>query len=233
MSESAKSVLLVGASRGLGLAIAEEYIRLGWSVVATERSGSTGLRELSKRSGGRLEIETLDITSPHQVMTLRSRLAARCFDLLFVNAGVTNAENETAAQVSTLEFERLMVTNALSPIRVLEAFRDLVAESGTLGVMSSGQGSVANNLDVALRWEVYRASKVALNSLMRSFRARLADDPRTMLLMAPGWVRTDMGGAKARLSIEESIPRLVATMEAQASKGGLQFLDYTGAVVPW
>lgn len=233
MSKSAKSLLLIGASRGLGLAIAEEYIRLGWSVVATERSGSTGLRELSERSGGRLVIETLDITSPHQVMTLRSRLAARRFDLLFVNAGVTNAENETAAQVSTLEFERLMMTNALSPIRVLEAFRDLVAESGTLGVMSSGQGSVANNLDVALRWEVYRASKVALNSLMRSFRARWADDPRTMLLMAPGWVRTEMGGAKARLSIEESIPRLVATMEAQAGKGGLQFLDHTGAVVPW
>jgi hypothetical protein len=68
---------------------------------------------------------------------------------------------------------------------------------------------------------------------MRSFKARHADDPRTMLLMAPGWVRTDMGGPEARLGIDESIPNLVATIEAQAGKGGLQYLDYLGRTVPW
>ena len=230
-SKTGNSLLLVGASRGLGFAMAEEYLRRGWSVIATERSCSSALRELSARSEGRLEIETVDITSPHQVMALRSRLAAKCFNMLFINAGVTNPEHETAGQVSTLEFERVMVTNTLSPMRVLETFHDLVPESGTLGVMSSGQGSVANN--VSGGWEVYRASKAALNSLLRSFRARMSDDPRTMLLMAPGWVRTDMGGPRARLSVDDSIPRLVATIEAQAGKGGLHFLDYTGAVVPW
>jgi NAD(P)-dependent dehydrogenase (short-subunit alcohol dehydrogenase family) len=230
-SSTDKKLLLIGASRGLGLAMAEEYLQRGWFVTATERRSSPALRELSAKSKGRLEIEIVDITSPNQVTALRSRLSARSFNMVFVNAGITNPEEETACQVSTLEFERVMVTNTLSPIRVLETFLDLVPESGTLGVMSSGQGSVSNNLTG--RWEVYRASKAALNSLMRSFRARLSDDPRTMLLMAPGWVRTDMGGPKARLSIDESIPRLVATIEAQAGKGGLQFLDYTGAVVPW
>ena len=81
--------------------------------------------------------------------------------------------------------------------------------------------------------EVYRASKAALNMLMRSFTARHADDPRTLLLMAPGWVRTDLGGPQARLSIEESIPNLANTMDAQAGKPGLQFLDYLGRKVPW
>jgi NAD(P)-dependent dehydrogenase (short-subunit alcohol dehydrogenase family) len=97
--------------------------------------------------------------------------------------------------------------------------------------MSSGQGSVSNNEKGG--WEVYRASKAALNSLMRSFRARRVDDRRTMLLMAPGWVRTDMGGPNAKLSVDESIPKLVAVMEAQAGKGGLHYLDYQGNVVPW
>ena len=230
-SAKGKSLLLIGASRGLGLAIAAEYLRRGWDVVATERSSSPALRELRARSEGKLEIETVDITYPSQVTALRSRLAAKSFDMLFVNAGVANGEDETIGAVSTPEFERVMATNTLSPMRILETFQDLVTESGTLGVMSSGLASIANN--VAGGWEVYRASKAALNSLMRSFRARMSGDPRTMLLMAPGWVRTEMGGPNAQLSIEESIPRLVATIDKQAGKGGLQFLDYTGSVVPW
>jgi hypothetical protein len=69
--------------------------------------------------------------------------------------------------------------------------------------------------------------------LMRSFAARHADDPRTLLLMAPGWVRTELGGAQARLSVEESIPNLANVMDAQAGKAGLQYLDYLGRRVPW
>lgn len=94
-----------------------------------------------------------------------------------------------------------------------------------------GQGSVANNTNG--NYEVYRGSKAALNMFMRSFAARHAHEARTLLLMAPGWVRTDMGGAQGRLSIEESIPNLADTMDAQAGKPGLQYLDYLGRRVPW
>jgi NAD(P)-dependent dehydrogenase (short-subunit alcohol dehydrogenase family) len=151
--------------------------------------------------------------------------------LLFVNAGVTNGPGETVADVSTGTFARLMVTNALSPLRVVEALRDLVPPDGKIAVMSSGQVSVANNDRGG--FEVYRASKSALNQLMRSFAARHADDPRTLLLMAPGWVRTDLGGPGARLTIGQSIPGVVDTIEAQAGRGGLQFLDYRGQAVRW
>ncbi|WP_237561464.1 hypothetical protein [Frateuria defendens] len=93
------------------------------------------------------------------------------------------------------------------------------------------QGSVANNEHG--HYEVYRGSKAALNMFMRSFAARHAGEAGTLLLMAPGWVRTDMGGPQARLSIEESIPNLADTMDAQAGKAGLQYLDYLGRRVPW
>ena len=226
------SLLLIGASRGLGFALAEEYLERGWHVVATERVRTTSkLHDLSGAAEERLEIETVDIVYPDQVAALRARLASRKFDLLFVNAGVTNDHRETIADVTTDEFVRVMITNALSPMRVVETLQDLVLPSGTIGVMSSGQGSIGNNENG--KHEVYRGSKAALNMFMRSFAARHADDPRTLLLMAPGWVRTDMGGPQARLSIQESIPNLVNTIDAQAGKAGLQYLDYLGRKVPW
>jgi NAD(P)-dependent dehydrogenase (short-subunit alcohol dehydrogenase family) len=232
ISTPEKRLLLFGASRGLGLAIAEEYLKLGWHVVATVRHGSkTALHDFMGKADGRLEIGTVDIADPAQVSALRRRLGSDRFDLLFVNAGVTNDDRETIANVSTEEFVRVMVTNALSPMRVVEAFQDRVPPTGAIAIMSSGQGSVSNNKTGG--HEVYRASKAALNTLMRSFAARHRSDPRTLLLLAPGWVRTDLGGPEARLSIEDSIPKLVKVIQAQAGKPGLQYLDYLGKTVPW
>lgn len=226
------TVLIIGASRGLGLAMAKEYLDRGSEVVATIRgSDRTALHELAESAGGRLEIEHLDINIPKQLDALGERLAARKFDLLFLNAGVANQHGATTADISTDEFTRLMVTNALSPMRVVEALGDLVQSDGTIGVMSSGQGSVANNENGG--FEIYRASKSALNQLMRSYAARHRGESRTLLLMAPGWVKTALGGPGARLTIDESIPRLVTVIEEQRGRVGLQYLDYQGNTVAW
>lgn len=227
-----KMLLLIGASRGLGAAMAEEFVKRGWKVVGTVRGSSrTPLHDLAARLPGRIDIETVDITMPAQVSALRARLADKKFDMLFVNAGVTNDPKETIAEVTTEEFVRVMVTNALSPMRVVEALADLVVAQGTIGVMSSGQGSISNN--TAGQREVYRGSKAALNMFMRSFAARRAGEGRTLILMAPGWVRTEMGGPEGRLSIEESIPNVVSTLLTASGRPGLQYLDYLGKTVPW
>ena len=172
------TVLLIGASRGLGLAMAEEYLTRGSQVVATVRSPQrTELHDLQNQTAGGLEIEHLDITIPEHLVDLHKRLASRTFDLLFVNAGIANNE----------------------------------------------RGG----------FEVYRGTKAALNMFMRSYAARHHDDPRTLLLMAPGWVKTRLGGPNARLTIGESIPNLVKVIDAQHGRGGLQYLDYRGQTVAW
>jgi NAD(P)-dependent dehydrogenase (short-subunit alcohol dehydrogenase family) len=145
-----KSLLLIGTSRGLGYAIAQEYLKHGWNVVANARKESgSKLNVLTATFEGRLEIETVDINDPSQVAALRGRLSSRKVDCLFANAGVKNDDRETVADVSTNEFVRVMVTNALSPMRVIETLQDLVSTTGTIGVMSSGQGSVANNVSAS------------------------------------------------------------------------------------
>jgi NAD(P)-dependent dehydrogenase (short-subunit alcohol dehydrogenase family) len=226
-----KSVLIIGASRGLGLAMAAEYVARGWCVTATVRGdGRTALHDQADAAGGRLTVETVDITVPEQVDALRSRVAGTAFDLLLVNAGITNGD-VPVTEVSTETFTRVMVTNALSPVRVVEALQDVVLPTGTIAVMSSRQGSIT--LNDRAGFEVYRASKSALNQLMRSFAVRHAHDPRTVLLLSPGWVQTALGGPAAPLTISESIPRLVETIENNAGEGGLRFVDYQDDTLPW
>jgi len=100
-----------------------------------------------------------------------------------------------------------------------------------IGVMSSGQGSVANN-DGGRR-ELYRGSKTALNMFMRSFAAREGASPRPMAAMAPDWVRTEPGGSDAPSGIEDSIPNLVTVLIRKQARPGLEYLDYLGRTVAW
>lgn len=232
-SISTGSILIIGASRGLGHAMAEEFFKNGWNVVGTIRGAATRtkLHDLVDRSDGRVTIETLDINEPAQLASLSERVAGRLFDILFVNAGTTNDPNETIGEVTTEEFIRVMVTNALSPMRTVEGLEHLVSPNGLVGIMSSGQGSVGNNT-MGMR-EVYRGSKAALNMFMRSYSARHKDDARALVLMAPGWVRTELGGPDGRLSIDESVPSLVKVLLDQRGSTGLQYLDYLGKTIPW
>jgi len=213
--------------------MAAEFVKKGWNVVGTVRSKSarTKLHDLADEFPGRVEIATLDICDQSEVEALHKRLSGRTFDMLFVNAGVTNNPAETISNVTTEEFVRVMVTNSLCPMRVIESLQDLVAVDGLIGAMSSGQGSVANNTK-GMR-EVYRGSKAALNQFMRSYAARQPDPKRAMVLMAPGWVRTDMGGPDGKISIEQSVPNLVNVLLKKKGNPGLEYLDYLGQTVPW
>ena len=226
------TALIIGASRGLGLGLAEEYLKRGWGVIATMRGNArTGLNDLEDRHGDRLEIEQLDVNRSDQLAALRAKLEGRRLDLLFVNAGIANDPGETIADVSTEEFTRVMVTNALSPMRTVEALQHLVPATGAIAVMTSGLGSVADNESGG--WEIYRASKASLNTLMRSFAARRSADRRALFMMHPGWVRTDMGGPKADLSVSESVSGVVDVIANNTGQPGLRFLDYRGGTVRW
>ncbi|MGW1026446.1 SDR family NAD(P)-dependent oxidoreductase [Streptomyces sp. NPDC002577] len=159
---NAKTALIVGASRTLGLGLATEYAHRGWDVIGTVRGNRRScLHDLAEASGGRVTVETLDTTKPDQLTAVRERLAERTLDLLFVNASGTRGDIPIG-DVPEEMFVEVMVTNALSPMRVVESFRSLVAPTGTIGVMSSRRGSVSLNTNGGQ--DAYRASKSANSS---------------------------------------------------------------------
>ncbi|MER6050641.1 SDR family oxidoreductase [Streptomyces sp. NPDC001793] len=227
------TALIVGASRGLGHAMAAEFLGRGWDVVGTVRdtSARTPLHDLADRAEGRVAVEHLDVNEPGHLAPLHERLAERQLDLLFVNAGTTNNEWTPIGTVATEDFVEVMITNALGPMRVIEALEDLVSPTGLIGAMSSGQGSITNNTTAGR--EVYRGSKAALNMFMRSFAVRQADTQRGFALLAPGWIRTALGGPDAPFTVEESVPLLVDVLLSQLGTPGLAYLDRSGRTVPW
>ena len=230
--DPAGTILIVGASRGLGHAMAAEFARKGWKVIGTVlETDRTQLHDLADELPDRVEVEPLDICEPKQIDALHKRLAGRRIDILFVNAGIAGKLEDTVNDATTEEFIRIMVTNSLSPMRVIERLEGLVPPDGTIGVMSSGQGSVANNETGGS--EVYRSSKAALNQFMRSYAARHRGEARSLVLMAPGWTRTALGGPNAPLGIEDTIPKVVNVLLTECGKPGLKYLDYLGRTVPW
>jgi NAD(P)-dependent dehydrogenase (short-subunit alcohol dehydrogenase family) len=225
-----ETAVVVGASRGLGLALAEEFLTRGWRVIATERKRSRELNALVERYPGSLEIETVDIADAKAVHALRARLEGRRLDVLFINAGIARSIEATPMSIAEPEFLDMMLVNALSPVRTAEILRDLVPSHGTIAIMTSELGSITNARD---GWQLYSSSKAALNMLMKKYASRYSADGHALLLLAPGWVRTEMGGSDATLSIEESIPLVVDTVEANRGKPGLRYLDRFNKHIPW
>jgi NAD(P)-dependent dehydrogenase (short-subunit alcohol dehydrogenase family) len=224
------TALIVGASRGLGLGLARELLARKWTVIGTARDvNGAALKKLSEAHPGRLHVEALDVNDEAQQRALKPKLGSTTLDLLFVNAGIT--DRAELSEVSQAAFTNVMLTNVLSPVQIASALRENIRPGGTVAFMSSRMGSIAE-MNVG-NSAVYRASKAALNALTRCFVAEVGAGKFTVLSFHPGWVRTDMGGPNAAVSIEDSVRGIVDVLEHERGSGQHKFLDYQGNAIPW
>ena len=229
MATQIKRALIIGASRGLGLGLAQELASRGVEVTATARDldKATGLRDVKGAT-----LAAVDIDDAASVDALAKRLEGQTFDVVFINAGITGPSHHSSDLATIEEIGKLLATNSLSPIRLSRKLLGNVEPGGTLAFMTSVLGSIAENTSGGM--ELYRASKTALNSLVKSFVSGLDEKKKlTVLAVHPGWVRTDMGGAEAPLDVETSVRGIADQLEKNAGKGGLTYLDYQGTQIPW
>jgi NAD(P)-dependent dehydrogenase (short-subunit alcohol dehydrogenase family) len=223
-----RTALIVGASRGLGLGLVTELKSREWSVIGTVRD-EVGARRVEAIGA---EAERLDTSERSSVAALSRRLSGDAFDLLFVNAGIKGAEHQDPAMATYAEIAELFQVNSVAPVAIAREFLGRTREgSGVVAFMSSDLGSVTRTGDAYI--PLYRASKAALNSLIRTFAADLGGRRVTVLAIHPGWVRTDMGGPEAPVGIEESVRGVVDVVEARAGTLRHGFVDYRGTELAW
>ena len=232
MNAQLRTALVVGASRGLGLGLAQELAARGWQVIGTARNPgkAAGLAKLIAGSDGRVRAETLDVDKPEDLDALAARLAGTKLNLLFLNAGISGS-SRPIENTTPEDLQKVMLTNSVAPIRIAARLLPLVVHGGTVAFMTSLLGSIGDNTSGG--FDIYRVSKAALNMLARSFVATTARERDvTVLNLHPGWVKTDMGGPMAPLTVHESVKGLVDVIEKRHGRRHL-FLDYRGKELPW
>ena len=222
------TVLLIGASRGIGLELARQYRQLGWRVIATARddAGLARLRALD------CEALRVDVTDPASNSGLAWQLDGEKLDLAIYVAGVIDRASTTTPP-SRETFDRLMHTNVMGAAMALPQIAPMLQQAnGVLAVISSVMGSLAQTQsgDSAL----YRISKAALNMWLRCAQS---DHPQLCCVaLHPGWVQTDMGGARAPLTPVQSatdIRRTLETVRARRADFHGAFLNHDGSPLPW
>lgn len=221
-----RRALLLGASRGLGLALARALHAQGWDVTATERTRSAALHALG------VTVEHVDISQPGTVEALAGRLAAVApFDLLLVNAGTMGPAHQDPVEATEAEIASLFATNAVGPVAAARILGPRLRPEACVAIMSSRVGSIADNLSGGV--DLYRASKAALNMLARCYALSPEGLNRPVLLLHPGWVRTAMGGPEAPLDPDESAAGLLEVIAVEGQMPGLRFMDYRARAIPW
>lgn len=224
------TVLVTGSNRGLGLEFVRQYLADGWRVIACcrEPDAAAGLNAVA----GDVRIETVELADPDSIHDLAMRLKGESVDLLINNAGVLGP-NQSFGDTDYAAFDTVMRSNVLGPIAMVEALLPNLEAGGIKMAVSisSGWGSIGT-IETGGRY-LYGPSKAALNMVVKAQSIDLHDKGIASVAISPGWVRTDMGGAGADLSPEESVRDMRALIASLTVEDSGKFFSRTGDALPW
>ncbi len=228
-----RQILVCGASRGLGLGLVRAFLDSGWQVHAVVREvrPASPLDGLRSQYPNDLQVIACDLNGLEASHTIEAALHGQRLDCALFNAGAYGPSHQDPRQAELEDIGKLFLANAVAPIRLAQQLAEQVIDGGVIAFMSSQMAS--QQLARAADMPLYGASKAALNSLLRSWQMQLPQLPWSLLALHPGWVRTDMGGDAAPLSVEQSANGLRDVLLAQLGQRTCAFLDYQGHVLPW
>ena len=224
------TVVITGANRGIGLSLVKHYLAKNYQVHATYRSQGHA-SELFKLESPNLHCHQLDVTNYARYETLSSQLPE--IDILINNAGYYGPKGYVFGETDIEEWRKVMEINTIAPMKLVEALYPNL-ERGSLkkiACISSKMGSMGDNTSGGAY--IYRSSKAALNSVVKSLSNDLASQGFTVLALHPGWVLTDMGGPNARITTETSAMGLIEVIESATADNSGEFINFDGSPLPW
>jgi NAD(P)-dependent dehydrogenase (short-subunit alcohol dehydrogenase family) len=219
-------VIVIGASRGIGLEFVRQYVADGATVTATARD-TAGLARLSALGANALRLDVADAVS---AAGLAWHIDGAAFDIAIFSAGVFGSRTAGLTPPTEDTFDTVMRTNVLGPMRVLPQLAEALAPGAKLALVSSRMGSIGQRSSTS-GW-LYRASKAAANSVLKDLSITL-DGRATCVALHPGWVRTDMGGAGADLPVDHSVADMRRTLAALTPTDNGRFLNHDGQTIGW
>ena len=230
----AESILITGSNRGIGLELVRQYAEAGWRVFACCRSPGTAdqLNQL-KENHSLVSIHQLDIADSQQIRALSNELKGQALDILFNNAGIYGPTNTSIGNISEDDWLECLRINTIAPMKVTEAFIHNVelGERKLIATMSSKMGSMADNGSGGSY--IYRSSKAALNAVMKSASIDLANKGIKVAILHPGWVKTDMGGPNAEITVKECVDNLRNNLDSVTVENSGSFFEIDGSIIPW
>lgn len=225
------TILITGASGGLGLEFAKQYARDGWKVIATCRNPDRAaeLRAIE----GDIQVHALDVTDRGRIQVLSKALRRIPIDLLLNNAGIYGPRPVSHSGIDYDAWEEVMRTNTMGTMSVTTAFLEQVAASDrkTIVAITSKMGSITENTSGGAY--IYRSSKAALNAVMKGLSIDLQPRGITVAVIHPGWVKTAMGGASAMSGVEESVTSMRRVIDNLTYDQNGMFFDFDGSEIPW
>lgn len=216
--------VITGANRGIGLELARQLGARGDDVIAACRAASEELRATDAEI-----VEGVDVTEADGVARLAESLAGRSIDWLVNNAGLLTSES-----LEDLDFDRIrrqMEVNAFGPLRVTAGLRHLLGGGAKVAIITSRMGSIEDNTSGG-RYG-YRMSKAAVNMAGRSLAHDLAPNGISVIILHPGFVRTDMTGHQGMVDPAESAAGLIARIDELTPATSGTFRHANGEDLPW
>ncbi|GAA5174699.1 SDR family oxidoreductase [Niveibacterium umoris] len=224
-----KTVLIAGASRGIGLEFARQYAIQGWKVYAGVRTPAKAT-ELMRVKG--VEVIPLDVTSANSIAGAAWHADEDPLDLLVVCAGLYGPETQGFLAPGNEDFDAVMHTNVLGPMRVIQAFADsLISRRGKIAVISSTMGSISGTTSAT--GLLYRASKAAVNMVAKCAASEYGPRGLTVVSLHPGWVKTAMGGPNAQIEAYDSVLGMRGVLDRVGPADNGAYLNYDGTPIPW
>jgi len=229
-----KTVLITGTNRGLGLEFVKQYLEAGQHVIATARDPSSAdeLQALLDQYPKSLSIYALDVASADSRKQFVKAIGDQPVHLFIHNAGVHGGWGQLG-KLNEDEWLKCLHINSIAPIKMVEALRANLAnaEQSTVAILSSKMGSMADNTSGGSY--VYRSSKAALNAAAKSLAIDLKGDKIKVVILHPGWVRTDMGGPNGLIDPPTSIGGMRRVLANLTWDQCGSFIAYDGTVIPW